>query len=291
MSSVEPATTEPDRPGATPYWIALAAVLIGFAGGIFVTIFVQLIGSAFGSPATNPTPAVNITGDFLFDGAFVASALYFTVPAGWMGTSAFGYRRIPLWAAPRWRTRAWMRTGVWAVVLSAFAYYVLSFSYGALVNVHGTDRLPSDLGVKTSTAAAIGVGVFVCAVAPMAEEFFFRGFLFGVLRRMRVVVGGRELGPWLAAVIVGLLFGLAHYDSAQPQFLVPLGFLGFVLCVLRWKTGSLYPCMALHSINNCIALGVNELGWSFGEIVLLTAAALALIAAVTGPLSRRAAAG
>jgi membrane protease YdiL (CAAX protease family) len=125
----------------------------------------------------------------------------------------------------------------------------------------------------------------------MAEEFFFRGFLFGVLRRMRVVVGGRELGPWLAAVIVGLLFGLAHYDSAQPQFLVPLGFLGFVLCVLRWKTGSLYPCMALHSINNCIALGVNELGWSFGEIVLLTAAALALIAAVTGPLSRRAAAG
>ena len=54
---------------------------------------------------------------------------------------------------------------------------------------------------------------------------------------------------------VGLLFGLAHFDSAQPEYLVPLGFLGFVLCIVRWRTGSLYPCMALHSINNCIALG------------------------------------
>ena len=129
--------------------------------------------------------------------------------------------------------------------------------------------------------------MFVCAVAPMAEEFFFRGFLFGVLRRMRIQVGGRELGPWVAAVIVGLLFGLAHFDSAQPEFLIPLGFLGFVLCIVRWKTGSLYPCMALHAINNCIALGVNELGWNAGEIVALTVGSLALIALVTWPLSRR----
>ena len=86
--------------------------------------------------------------------------------------------------------------------------------------------------------------------------------------------------------MVALLFGLAHFDSAQPQYLIPLGFLGFVLCIVRWKTRSLYPCMALHSINNSIAMGVNEFHWSAGEIVALTAAALAVIAVVTGPLSR-----
>ncbi len=121
----------------------------------------------------------------------------------------------------------------------------------------------------------------------MAEEFFFRGFLFGVLRRMHVRIAGREFGPWVAAVIVGLLFGLAHFDSAQPEFLIPLGFLGFVLCILRWRTGSLYPCMALHSINNCIALR-SERATSAGppgDIVALTIGALALIALVTGPLS------
>ncbi|HEX3802546.1 MAG TPA: type II CAAX endopeptidase family protein [Solirubrobacteraceae bacterium] len=267
-----------DQRERAPYWIALAGVLFGFAGGLFVSIMVQLIGTAFGSPAANPTPAVNIASDFLFDGAFVGSALYFTTIRGVMGRAEFGYRRIP------WRV------GVGAVLGAGAAYYLVTLVYAAVVNVHGTDKLPSDLGVQRSTWAAIGTAVFVCAAAPMAEEFFFRGFLFGVLRRMRITAGGRDLGPWVAAVVVGLLFGLAHYDSAQPQFLIPLGFLGFVLCIVRWKTGSLYPCMALHSINNCIALGVNELSWNAGEIVALTVGALTVIALVTGPLSRGASA-
>ena len=257
-----------------PYWIALGAVMFGFAAGVFVSIFVQLVGTAFGAPAAHPTPAVNIVSDFLFDAAFVGSALYFTTIRGVMGRAEFGYRRI------RWRT------GAGAVLLAGIGYYVVTLLYSAAFHIHGTDRLPSDLGVRRSTWAAIGTAVFVCAAAPMAEEFFFRGFLFGVLRRMRVELGGRDLGPWVAAAVVGLMFGLAHFDSAQPAFLIPLGFLGFVLCIVRWRTGSLYPCMALHAINNCIALGVNELGWNGGEIIALTAGALALIAVVTLPLSR-----
>ena len=96
-------------------------------------------------------------------------------------------------------------------------------------------------------------------IAPIAEEFFFRGFVFGALRRMDVVIAGRNIGVWIAAIITGILFGLAHTGSASPQYLVPLGFLGFMLCIVRWRTGSLYPCMALHSINNSLALGVNQL--------------------------------
>ena len=249
-------------------------MLVGFAGGTFVTLIVALIGSAFGSPAAHPTPAVNIISDFLFDAAFVGSALYFATIGGWMGRREFGYNRIP------WRL------GVKCGGAGGHRLTTSSpLAYSALFNLHGTDQLPTGLGVKTSTWAAIFTALFVCAVAPMAEEFFFRGFLFGVLRRMHVRIGGRELGPWVAAVIVGLLFGLAHFDSAQPEFLIPLGFLGFVLCIVRWRTGSLYPCMALHAINNCIALGVNEFSWNAGEIVALTVGALALIALVTGPLS------
>jgi membrane protease YdiL (CAAX protease family) len=190
-----------------------------------------------------------------------------------MGRFEFGYRRIP------WRV------GVGAVLAAAAVYYLVSLIYAAIVSVHGTDRLPTGLGLN-HTGTAIAVAVYVCAVAPMAEEFFFRGFLFGILRRMRISVAGREIGPWVAALIVGILFGLAHFDSAQPEYLIPLGFLGFVLCIMRWKTGSLYPCMALHSINNCIALGVNEFSWNAAEIVAVTAGALAVIALVTGPLSR-----
>jgi uncharacterized protein len=258
----------------TPYWVALAALLFGFAAAIFFQVIVQLIGTASGSSAAHPTPAMNNADNYLLDLSFVGSALYFTTVRGVVGGPEFGYRRIP------WRT------GLSALLAAGFAYYVVTLAYAAIFSVHGTDKLPSGLGLHHAGWEVV-TALFVCAVAPMAEEFFFRGFLFGVLRRMRIRAWGHELGPWVAAVFVGLLFGLAHFDSAQPQFLIPLGFLGFVLCIVRWKTGSLYPCMALHAINNCIALGVNELGWNAGEIVALTVGALALIAVVTGPLSQR----
>jgi membrane protease YdiL (CAAX protease family) len=122
-------------------------------------------------------------------------------------------------------------------------------------------------------------------VAPIAEETFFRGFVFGSLRRWRVVIAGRDVGTWLAAIITGILFGLAHTGSANPQYLVPLGFLGFVLCIVRWRTGSLYPCMALHSFNNSLALGVNELHWSPIGILGLMVSSMLVIAATTFPLA------
>ncbi len=122
--------------------------------------------------------------------------------------------------------------------------------------------------------------------APIAEEFFFRGFLFGTLRRWHVRVSGHELGPWIAAVIVGILFGLAHTGSASPQYLVPLGFLGFVLCVMRWRTRSLYPCIALHAFNNALALGYNELHWSTQGILGLVVASVLAVGAITLPLAR-----
>jgi len=254
-------------------WIAPAAVALGLVGGVFSTLFIQIVGSAFGSTLAHPTPAVSLTADYFFDFSFVAAALWFAVLQARMRAPDFGYRRI------RWRT------GVTAFVVAAIVYYVVTLTYSALLSLHGNDKLPSELGVSHSTAAAAAAAVFVCVVAPICEEFFFRGFLFGVLARMRIEVAGRQLGPWLAALIVAFLFGLAHTGSASSQYLVPLGFLGFVLCLVRWRTGSLYPCMALHSVNNCLALGVSQLDWGAGLIAALTVGSLAAIALLTGPLS------
>jgi membrane protease YdiL (CAAX protease family) len=246
-----------------PLWSAPAAVGLGFIGGQFVILIFELIA---GVNLQHPTPAVEIAANILFDLAFVAAALYFVRLRGALDPAAIGFRRIPV------------RLGVAAFVTAGVGYYAVSFIYGAIVNVHGTDKVPKELGVDRSTAAAIAVTVFVCVVAPIAEEFFFRGFLFGVLRR--------GLGVVVAAVIVGILFGLAHTGSAQPQYLIPLGMLGFVLCLIRWRTRSLYPCMALHSANNALAIGVNQFHWDVGLILALMLGAGAVIAAVTGPLSR-----
>ncbi len=288
MSSVPPpqATTPQSVPASAPArgpnrsdeppwpaWTAPAAVLVGLVVGVLASVVVAGIGAAAGSPHT--TPAISLISDVVFDLGFVATALYFAQLNGRPEPSDFGYRRVA-WAV-----------GVGAFFAAGVGYFIVTAIYQAIVNLHGTDKLPNDLGVGTSTAALAGAAVFVCVIAPIAEEFFFRGFIFGALRRWHIQVAGHNIGTWVAAVETGILFGIAHTGSAAAQYLIPLGFLGFVLCIVRWKTRSLYPCMALHSVNNSIALGYNQLHWNAGEIVGLMAGAIAVIAAITLPLASR----
>jgi uncharacterized protein len=259
-----------------PLWTAPVAVILGLMFGILGEIIVAVVAHAGGESINHPGPAANIVGDVVFDLCFVAAALWLL---NWQGTrpraSDFGYRRVR------------PSTAIGAFAVAAIAYYGLTAIYGSLLALHQKDKLPSDLGVTHSTAALVAASVFVCAIAPMAEEFFFRGFLFGTLRNLPLRIGDRDLGPWAAAVIVAILFGFAHLGSAPAEYLVPLGFLGFVLCLVRWRTGSLYPCMALHSANNALALGVQQLDWSALAILGLVAGSWLVIALVTGPLGAR----
>jgi membrane protease YdiL (CAAX protease family) len=258
-----------------PLWTAPAGVALGLGLGLVGSVLVAIMAAIGGSSLSHPTPAVTIVGDVVFDLGFVVAAGYLARVQSRPTPADFGFRPVSL------------RYGIGAVALAGIGYYVVTAIYASLFRLQGKDKLPSELGVDKSTAALVAAAVFVCVIAPVAEEFFFRGFLFGALRRWRIVVAGREVGTWVAAVITGILFGLAHTGSASPQYLVPLGFLGFVLCMLRWRTGSLYPGMALHSLNNSLALGVNQLHWSAPAILGLMAGSLAVIAAATGPLGVR----
>ena len=275
-----PSAPPPPEPAADheaevpwPIWTAPAAVLTGLLVGVFGSVVVAGIGTAAGS--SKNSPAVNLISDFVFDLGFVLTALYFASLRRRPRPADFGYRRIAV------------MLGIGAFLAGGIGYYVVTAIYQSLVHLHGTDKLPESLGVGSSTAALVGAAVFVCVVAPIAEEFFFRGFIFGGLRRMHVVIAGQDIGTWLAAVITGVLFGLAHTGSAASQYLIPLGFLGFVLCLVRWWTRSLYPCMALHSVNNALALGVNQLHWDAGAIVALLAASVTVVGAITLPLAGR----
>ncbi|MGE5617605.1 MAG: lysostaphin resistance A-like protein [Candidatus Woesearchaeota archaeon] len=267
----------PDEPPWQP-WTAPAAIGVGFGLGIVVSVIIGIVAQVGGSSLSNPSPALSLIGDLLFDAAFVAAAIYFASRRTRVRPADFGFRSV-----------AW-RLAVGGVLAAGISYYVLTALYASALHLHGNEKLPKELGVGKSTAALVGASIFVCVIAPMAEEFFFRGFVFGALRRMRIAVAGRELGTWVAALITAILFGLAHTGSASPKYLIPLGFLGFVLCLLRWRTRSLYPCMALHSINNSLALGISQLHWSSGEILALMFGSLAVIAGLTGPLASRSAA-
>jgi hypothetical protein len=217
---------------------------------------------------------MEIIGSIVFDLGFIFAIVAVAHVNGGARAEWFGFRRVQL------------RTAVIAFVAGAILYYVVSDLYAAALSLHAKDSLPKEFGLHRSSWAVAGTAAFVCAVAPMCEETIFRGFLFGTLRKLHIPLAGRELGPWVAAVIVGILFGLAHTGSANPEYLVPLGFLGFVLCLVRWRTRSLYPGMALHSANNSVALAV-QLHWSPVAAVALLLGSWLVIAVIAGPVGMR----
>ncbi len=81
----------------------------------------------------------------------------------------------------------------------------------------------------------------VSVVAPIAEETFFRGFVYGWMRR--------HLNVPTAAVLSGCFFALVHF---QPIILIPLLVLGVGLALLYEYSGSLLPGMIVHALFNLV---------------------------------------
>lgn len=76
-------------------------------------------------------------------------------------------------------------------------------------------------------------------LAPWAEELFYRGMIYPVLRKY--------LGVKWGIAAAGIIFGLAHMDLWRA---VPLSAGGMVLCYIYEKTGSLWPSFIAHGIWN-----------------------------------------
>ena len=95
-------------------------------------------------------------------------------------------------------------------------------------------------GSSTNPASLILSFVSMCVLAPIAEEFVYRGIAFGCLKRF---------GVSFAAVSSSLLFGLAHANPEQISYAFVFG---LVLCAVTSRTGNLKTAIIMHFINNLI---------------------------------------
>lgn len=85
--------------------------------------------------------------------------------------------------------------------------------------------------------------VGVLALVPaVVEELFFRS----VLQRIFIYVTRR---PWTGIVLTAILFSAIH-----GQFLgfFPRVFLGILLGAIYWFSGSIWPCILVHFLNNAV---------------------------------------
>jgi membrane protease YdiL (CAAX protease family) len=250
------------RPRWRP-WSAVVALIAGLVAALLGAAVIGVAAAPFGASLSDPPPSVTILGTIWQDLCFIGAALFFARASERPWPWHFGLRRVPLWSSVGWAVVAWI------------AFYAFTAAFVGILGLHPEeDDLPEQLGVNDSAVALVVVAVLVAVIAPVAEEFFFRGFFFGALRNWK--------GTWPAAIITGLVFGGIHAGSSDPAYLVPLATFGLALCLLYVKTGSLYPCIALHCANNTVAFGVTQ-DWSWqipvvfaGSMVLLTLLALAV---------------
>jgi membrane protease YdiL (CAAX protease family) len=94
--------------------------------------------------------------------------------------------------------------------------------------------------------------VAAAVIAPFAEELFFRGVLFGVYRKRQPL--------WLAYLVSSVLFTVLHLEPTRMNLSQMVGLsvgimmLALMLAWLYERTGSLYPGMLAHAINNATGL-------------------------------------
>ena len=217
----------------------LSATIWGLLGGLVIGgIFAPLLVLPF-DPDLD-TDAGILVAQGLFGATLVAFAV--GVASRWrsapLGESlrALGLRRV-----------GW--SGIGIGLLTLLVYYAAAIAFSAIVVQPDQEDIAGELGVDDpNLIVAISAVVLIALVAPFAEELFFRGMVFGGLRS--------RLSLWPAAVISGIVFGLPHVFTG-PVASITLAGLGVALAWLYERTGSLWPCILIHVINNSLALAVT----------------------------------
>lgn len=116
-------------------------------------------------------------------------------------------------------------------------------------------------GPNAFTAESLKFLLVIALLTPMqaaGEEFVYRGYL---TQAFGGVFGGK-VGQVLAVAGPALVFALAHGQQDLPIFIDRLAF-GAIAGVLVIRTGGLEAGIAMHVINNWVALGIGVL---FGDM-------------------------
>ena len=223
------------------------ALLAAFgAGFVLVSAIVVPVTALTDS---NEDPAVLTAGlvaTVLFDGALFGAAAFFSIGRYRCSWGALGLG--PLSAKQ-----------LWPGVATAVGGQIIVATYSGLMQLIGLDELlpgPNVPGAMFEERLVLPLaGVATVLVAPLAEETFFRGFMFGGLRRF---------GFFWAALVSGLLFSAVHLN---PGGLIPLALVGMLFAWAYMKTGSLWTPIYAHLTFNLVSfVALTAIVQSGGEI-------------------------
>lgn len=217
--------------GTREVWQAIAvavaaAILVGFVG---VGIAVAVSGETEGAPIVAAGLAVAL----VFDVILLAITWRLSIKKYSLPLSSLGFRSLS-------------SDQLWVPLVVGLSAQGTAVAFAALIRLAGAD-LEQDLEDLFETRALLPLtGVATLLAAPLAEETFFRGFVFrGLLGR---------LGLLRAATVSGFLFALPHVTGPDSAGLVvPFTLIGMLFAWVYYRTGSLWSTIGAHFLFNLIS--------------------------------------
>ncbi|MEO1616418.1 MAG: type II CAAX endopeptidase family protein [Planctomycetota bacterium] len=137
---------------------------------------------------------------------------------------------------------------LWAWVAAAFATPLIGWVSSALVSAFLDDS--ENLQALSGAFRQLGEGGFLIPLAlaigmtpALCEEILFRGYVQTRLNR--------RIGPLFGILLSSFVFAAFHLDPVHCIGVFPIGvFLGLI----AWRSGSLFPAMLAHFVNNAVGV-------------------------------------
>ena len=210
----------------------IGAVLFAIAHGAQGQAGVRALAGMFDLSRLGALSGASATALFALAAMLYASIIggVLVVARLWGGAN---FRDLLAWHGPCPQ----LRMRYWPWLLAIPLYHLVAGTLLRLLypEISMNLRLPAEALALSLSFLAIVI------LAPLAEELFFRGWLYGALRA--------RLSASAAIVACAIIFALAHWDGIG---LYPVAVFapGLVLTILRERTGSAKTTFLAHAIYN-----------------------------------------
>lgn len=162
-----------------------------------------------------------------------------------LGIYLFAARRAG-WAALGLRAPGWLNMALVLPLFFVGMFMLISVNL-VIMLIMGEFENPQieaiTGGQALSPATLAALLLLVAGLVPFAEELLFRGMLYPLLRA--------RMGVAAAIALNAALFALVHI---VPILLPALFVVGLLMAYLRERSGSIWPSVAFHMLQNGLAL-------------------------------------
>ena len=188
------------------------------------------------------------SGAFYASALFLALALVLSSPKRFDLAESLAYLLLVPKRGEGLRLLAWGFAALISFFLITVVLDVFLISFGLLDNSPVEDAIRSLPPLVLLSAVVL---------APLAEEMFFRGYLFRKLaEKIRKLSGAIPAGVPAAASAVAssAFFALLHFSYGSVSEIIVAFSIGFALCAFTQKSGSLYPAIFAHASYNLLSI-------------------------------------